>query len=69
MCAKNVQNPATLKNHYINIYKDSPECGKCVKRFLTKYDLENHIENDHVRLLDREINTRTKPKKSKKVKK
>ena len=65
MCAKKVyKTPATFKNHYINMHKDSPECGKCVKRFLTKYYLENHIENYHVRSLDREINTRTKPKKS-----
>ena len=51
------------------MHKDSPECCKCIKRFLTKYDLENHIENDHVISLDRGISTRTKPKKSQKVKK
>ena len=38
------------------------------KTFLTKYDLENHIENDRLRSLDREISTQTKPKKSQKVK-
>ena len=69
VCKKVYKTPSTLKNHYINMHKDSPECGKCVKRFLTKYDLENHIENDHVRSLDRESSTRTKPKKSQKVKK
>ena len=51
------------------MHKDSPECGKCVKPFLTKHDLENHIENDHVLSLDREIITRRKPKKSQKGKK
>ena len=54
-------------NQYKSMHKESPACKKYPKKFQTKYDLDNHFENNHKKTVDRELSERTTPSKSTKL--